>query len=419
MSVPSNHPPRTLAERYGAVAFDLDGVLYQGSRPVPAAPPTLARLRELPVRILFLTNNSARTPGRVAERLSGMGIEAGPDDVLTSAQATAAMLRAEVAPGSTAFVIGERGIREALDEAGVRAVDGNPDKTDLVVVGWDRSLDYEKLRRAVILVQRGARLVATNADASYPGPDGMWPGAGALLAAVTTATGATATIVGKPARPMFDVAAERLQIPGRTAPLMVGDRLDTDISGAAVAGWDCLLVWSGVSKPSDLMAAQDLPTYVASDVAAVLRDLPPGRFRPGRRGDARAVADLLASSGLAAAGAESRMGSTVVCERPGGGLAATASLEDSDGLGLLRSVAVAPDLRGAGLGMLAVGTAVRAGRSRGVKRVFLFTDTASAFFERLGFHAVDRDGLPDSIRLGQAREECAPSATVMVTELPG
>jgi N-acetylglutamate synthase-like GNAT family acetyltransferase len=297
--------------------------------------------------------------------------------------------------------------------------DGDPERADLVVVGWDRSLDYEKLRRAVILVQRGARLVATNADASYPGPDGMWPGAGALLAAVTTATGATATIVGKPSRPMFDVAAERLRSPGRAAPLMVGDRLDTDISGAAEAGWDCLLVWSGVSQPSDLIAAQDLPTYVAADVAAVLRDLPPGRFRPARRGDTRAVADLLVSSSLAAAGVQSRMGSTLVCERPEGGLAATASVEQSNGLGLLRSVAVAPDLRGSGLGMLAVGAAVRAGRNHGLKRVFLFTDTASAFFERLGFHALNRDDLPDPIRLwSQAREECAASAIAMVTEVP-
>src|SRR5207244_3342722 len=127
----------------------------------------------------------------------------------------------------------------ALQHAGIRLVDGEPDRTDLVVIGWDRTVDYAKLRTASLLVERGARLVATNADASYPAPDGLWPGAGALLAAVTTTTGADPTVVGKPARPLFDAAVE---LTGAERPLMIGDRLDTDVSGAAALGWDALLV---------------------------------------------------------------------------------------------------------------------------------------------------------------------------------
>src|SRR5437762_2505534 len=145
------------------------------------------------------------------------------------------MLRREGGRGRTAFVIGERGIREALEHAGVRILDGEAARADLVVVGWDRSVDYDKLRNASLLVERGARLVATNADASYPAPDGLWPGAGAILAAITTTTGATPTVVGKPERGMFDAAAARC---GATHPLVVGDRLDTDVRGAAGAGMD-------------------------------------------------------------------------------------------------------------------------------------------------------------------------------------
>src|SRR5207237_9355226 len=115
----------------------------------------------------------------------------------------------------------------------IRILDGEADRADLVVVGWDRSADYPKLRTAGLLVERGARLVATNADGSYPAPDGLWPGAGAILAAVTTTTGAPATVVGKPARPMFEAA---VRITGASHPLVVGDRIDTDIKGAVTMG---------------------------------------------------------------------------------------------------------------------------------------------------------------------------------------
>jgi glycerol-1-phosphatase len=164
-------------------------------------------------------------------------------------------------------VIGERGIRDALGSIGIRGVDGAPDRADLVVVGWDRDLTYDTLRTAALLIQRGARLIATNADATYPAPDGLWPGGGAILAAVVTATGATPTVVGKPSRPMFEAAAEDT---GARHPLVVGDRLDTDIAGAAAMGWDSLLVLTGASRLEDLPSAPALPTYVADGLGALL-----------------------------------------------------------------------------------------------------------------------------------------------------
>jgi glycerol 3-phosphatase-2 len=421
-------PPRTaaaLADRYDALLVDLDGVVYRGDQAIPAAVETLPEVRRRGPRVLFLTNNSARTPGQVAEKLRGLGIAAEPEDVLTSAVATAALLRREGSEGLTAFVIGERGIREALEQAGIRLLDGEPERADLVVVGWDRSVDYAKLRAASLLVQRGARLIATNADRSYPAPDGLWPGAGAILAAITTATGADPLIVGKPARPLFEAAAEAS---GATNPLMVGDRLDTDVGGAASMGWDSLLVLSGAARPDDLLRSSVLPTYVAADVSALLDGLPGVRLRAAREADMPSLTVLLTSAGLSVEGAAGRLAETVVAElrEEPGGIAATACLHliaEARGAagrparwGLLRSVAVRTDLRGKGLGHLVTARAVGTGRFRGVAEVFLFTETAERFFQRLGFRTVDRETLPGPvIRTAHADGECATAVAMTLS----
>ena len=409
----------SLVDRYDALFIDLDGVVYRGDRPVAGAVKALPEVRGRGARILFLTNNSSRTPEEVAGKLEGLGIAARPEEVLTSGVATASMLGREGWGGRTAFVIGERGIREALEHAGIRILDGEADRADLVVVGWDRSADYPKLRTAGLLVQRGARLVATNADASYPAPDGLWPGAGAILAAVTTTTGATPTVVGKPARPLFEEAAE---LTGATHPLMIGDRLDTDVSGAYGAGWDSLLVFTGASQPSDLLRAEHVPTYVGEDLSAVLRDPPPARFRPVGPTDVPDIRALLESAGLSAAGVERRLDQTVVCpgraEGADGEVVATACLQQIEEFGILRSVAVHEDHRGLGLGILAVAAAVVTARDRGLSHVSLFTERAAGFFEKLGFRRSDRADLPEPVRSGEhAAEECAASATPMTLTL--
>lgn len=254
-----------LAERYDCVLFDLDGVLYRGEGAVPSAPPTLAELRRRSVRPVFLTNNSSRTPLQVAEKLRGIGIEAETGEVVTSALATAELLAER--GGGRAFVIGQDGVREALSDAGIAIVDGDPEEADLVVVGYDGGATYGSLKRASLLVQRGARLVATNADGSYPAADGLWPGAGALLAVITTTTGAEPEIVGKPFAPLFEAGRRR---GGGGRPLVVGDRLDTDIEGAARLGWDSMLVLTGVSGREDVERLGIVPTVIAEDVSALL-----------------------------------------------------------------------------------------------------------------------------------------------------
>jgi glycerol-1-phosphatase len=408
-----------VAERYDALLFDLDGVVYRGDAVIPSAPATIAALVERGTSIAYLTNNSSSTPERVAAKLAGMGVPARTDQIVSSGVATAAMLDREGAAGASAFVIGEAGVREALAAVGIDLLDGEPSRADLVVIGWDRSVDYAKLRTAVLLVQRGARLIATNADASYPAPDGLWPGAGAILAAVTTTTGASPTIVGKPGRPMFDAAAERLEA---SRPLVVGDRLDTDVAGAAAVGWDSMLVLTGAATPAELVLSPVLPSYVAKDLSAVLRPVPPASFRTAAAEDLPGLVGLLGAAGLSADGVQGRLDQTLVSDEPGPGGAprptATACLQVVEGFGILRSVAVRNDLRHGGLGMLATAAAVGRARSLGASHISLFTETAAGFFGRLGFRAVERDALPEPVTSSRhAAEECAASATAMVLEV--
>lgn len=256
----------SLLQRYEAVLFDLDGVLYRGDRPIPGAAEAVAAIRDAGIGVAFMTNNSARTPEEVAERLRGVGIDASPHEVATSAAPTARMLADRGC--RSAFVVGETGIRRALAQAGIEIRDADTPEADAVVVGWDRSADYAALRTASILVDRGAAFVGTNADASFPASDGTrWPGAGALLAAISTTTGVSPEVVGKPNAPLYLEARERA---GGGRPLVVGDRLDTDIAGAAALGWDSLLVFTGISRREDLDGAAVRPTHVADDLSILL-----------------------------------------------------------------------------------------------------------------------------------------------------
>ena len=254
-----------LADPYDAILLDLDGVLYRWPEPISGAAGAVATLRAGGKRIAFVTNNSSRTPEQVVDRLVAAGVEAAPAEVVTSALATATLL-GERGVGSV-FVIGEEGLRKALADEGIRIVDGRDDRVDAVVVGFDRSADYAKLRDASVLVGRGAALVASNPDGSFPAPGGeSWPGAGALLAAIETTTGMRGEVVGKPEAPLLRRA---LEAAGGGRPLVVGDRLDTDIAGAARLGWDSALVLTGSARREDVDGSSWAPTIVVSDLAAL------------------------------------------------------------------------------------------------------------------------------------------------------
>jgi len=256
-----------IADAYDAFLFDLDGVLYRGDRPIPGAADVVAALRRAGKRIAFVTNNSARTPEAVLEHLGSVGVAASIDEIETSALTTAAALAARGI--RSALVVGEEGLRSALAAAGIASVDG-ADHPEAVVVGWDRALTYGSLTAASVAVQRGAALFASNDDASYPAPDGVrWPGAGAILAALEVATGSEAEVFGKPHAPILRAALERA---GGGRPLVIGDRVGTDIEGALRLGWDAALVLTGISTREDLRRSGLSVTYVLDDLAGLVAE---------------------------------------------------------------------------------------------------------------------------------------------------
>ncbi|MGH3666040.1 MAG: HAD-IIA family hydrolase [Egibacteraceae bacterium] len=243
--------------------FDVDGVLVRHTEPVAGAPETLAALRRRGTGVAFVTNNASRTPAEVAHVLTAAGIEAAADEVVTSSLGAVELLE----PGTRCLVIGMHGLRTALDEHGCVVVT-EPDEAQAVVVGWDRSLRWDDLRRATLALAGGARFVGTNADASYPGSDGPWPGNGAILAALTVASGREPEIAGKPGAAMFRAAARKLP----SGPLlMVGDRPETDLSGAAELGWDTALVLTGVTTAEAATGLHPRPTWVLDDLDALLQ----------------------------------------------------------------------------------------------------------------------------------------------------
>lgn len=257
-----------LAGPYDCLLLDLDGTLFRGEAAVPGAPEALDRLRAKGKRLVFMTNNSSRTAQDVTEKLLGLGFAAAPQEVVTSSSVTSELLASRGI--TSAFVVGESGIRGSLQEHGIALV-GADDRADCVVVGWDRDATYGSLRDACVHVQRGAMLVATNPDTAFPAGGVLWPGAGALLSVITSTTGAQPEVIGKPFPAIFEAS---LEAAGGGRPLVVGDRLDTDIAGASDLGWDSLLVLSGIASRDDLGEASAIPTFVGEDVAALLA---PGR----------------------------------------------------------------------------------------------------------------------------------------------
>jgi glycerol 3-phosphatase-2 len=399
-------------DRYDAFLLDLDGVLYRGDQAVRGAGEAVAGLRSAGRAVIFLTNNSARTPKEVADKLRGIGVDATSEEVVTSAQATArvaADIAREASRPATAFVIGERGVREALAEVGIEVLDGEPGEAGVVVVGWDRGVDYDRLRTATVLVRAGARLVATNADASYPAPGGQqWPGAGALLAAVETASDARATVVGKPHRPLFDAAVERA---GAERPLIVGDRLETDVLGAAHAGLDSALVLTGASTAGDLLDEDALPAMILDDVGGLLEERPMVQVRPARQDDAGEVAALLRAASLDPDAVSDPTSSMAVAADDDGHLLAAAAAPVRVEEAYLHSVAVTEDARGSHIGILVTAAALRRAAGEGARRAYLVTETAEGFFARLGFEPFKRGDLPGWV--SPLATSCSRSAGAM------
>jgi len=262
-------PLSALARRYQHFLLDLDGCLYVGDEPTERAADAVAALREASKGIVFLTNAVGSSPEEIVRKLWRLGFMASLDEVMTVGAALQFTL-AERRKGSTAFVIGSQAMVDHVAEAGLRIVNRTEFATraDVVVVADHERFDYGELRIATQAVLRGAELIGLSRDRTFPMPDGAWPGTGAILAAVETASGHKAdAIVGKPEPTMYEAARDRL---GEGRALAIGDRLDVDVLGAKRAGLDSALVLTGATARDQVDGAKPAPTHVADSLAALL-----------------------------------------------------------------------------------------------------------------------------------------------------
>jgi HAD superfamily hydrolase (TIGR01450 family) len=253
---------------YDVALLDLDGVVYVGPHAVAGAPEHLHAAREAGMHLAFVTNNASRPPASVAQHLTELGIEVDPAEVVTSAQAAARVLAERLETGARVFVIGGLGLFEALAEVGLVPVQAIGDDPVAVVSGYHPDLRWRTVIDGAILVKRGLLWVASNTDRTVPTSHGPGPGNGVLVGAVAGFAERTPVVAGKPEPPLFQETMRRV---GGERPLVVGDRLDTDIEGAVRCGFDSLLVMTGVTGLPELVAAPLAlrPAYVSADLGGL------------------------------------------------------------------------------------------------------------------------------------------------------
>lgn len=262
-------PLAPLLSNYENVILDLDGCVWVGDEATARAPEAIAALREGGKRVAFVTNNPRHSAEDYVTKLWGLGVKASPGDVVTVGGAMQHLL-AETRTGRTAFVIGSQALCKHVTAAGLRILNGTDlaSRAEVVIVGGTDEISYDELRSAALAARRNGDLLATSRDPTYPMPDGLWPGTGAILAAVEVASGRTAQPIGKPEPQLLLTAIDRL---GEGPTLMIGDRIDTDLAAAAKAHVDGALVLTGGATREDAAAAPDpKPVAVADDLASLV-----------------------------------------------------------------------------------------------------------------------------------------------------
>ncbi len=266
----------TFADRYDALLLDLDGTVFAGHQAIPNAKETL---EGLDTARFFVTNNASRRPSEVAAHLRDLGFEASAEMVVTSAQTGARLLAEHLPAGSRALVVGTDGLAQEVREAGIAVTRSAGDGPAAVIQGHSPDTGWAQLSEAALAIRAGALWVATNVDATLPSERGLLVGNGSMVAALRNATGKEPLVAGKPAAPLMADAIARA---GGSAPLVVGDRLDTDIEGGHSVGIESVLVLTGVSTVTDLLAAppEQRPTYVVDDLAGLFEDVDAVRVAP-------------------------------------------------------------------------------------------------------------------------------------------
>ena len=257
------------------VLFDMDGVIYVGTRPLPGVQEALDYLASTGRSFLFVTNNASKTPEQFVERLAEMAIHIRPEQVLGSAEATACWLAEQVShhgwPRGPVIVMGQDGLKVALQKHGFDLTT-DPHAAKYAVAGINFKLTYEELANVTLAIRGGATYIGTNSDATYPSERGPLPGAGSILALLTTASGQQPLVIGKPNRGMYEQALARLNLTaGQT--LMVGDRYDTDISGAIPLGLWTAGVLTGINTRAEFEQADPPPDLIADDLPDLIHQL--------------------------------------------------------------------------------------------------------------------------------------------------
>lgn len=241
--------------------LDIDGVVRRGSRPIAEGVVFVRALQDAGIPFLFLTNNSTRTREENRDMLGSIGIDVGSSKILSSSMVTAHHILSG-GKGGSAYVVGEHGLVRTLEDAGIDTKSEDP---DYVVVGWDRSYTFEKMRVASSFVRQGAYFVATNTDATFPADGDILPGAGAIVASIQVASGTCPEVMGKPGSEMFSYALEKIGLAARDVA-MVGDRMDTDIVGARRAGLRAVLVTTGISSREEALRSSLAPDIIVSSL---------------------------------------------------------------------------------------------------------------------------------------------------------
>jgi glycerol-1-phosphatase len=255
----------TLAEEHDCLLLDLDGTVFRGHEPTIGAVETLATVR---ARILFVTNNASRGPAEVAQHLHAMGFSAKPEDVVTSAQSAAKLLADQLRPGAVVLVVGTDALAAEVMEVGLKPVRQWSDGPVAVVQGHSPQTSWPDLAEAALAIRNGALWVAANVDLTLPSERGLLPGNGSMVAALRAATDCEPQVAGKPQPPLLRDALARGAF---QTPLVVGDRLDTDIAGSNATGLPSLMVLSGVSTAGEVLraATSERPDYLATDLRSL------------------------------------------------------------------------------------------------------------------------------------------------------
>lgn len=257
---------------YDVLLADLDGVVYEGTRAIPGAAQTIEKLAESGIPVGYVTNNSSRKPETIADQLAGFGITCNPDQIISSGQTAVEILQTLIPKNSVVLVVGGEGLRFRVLEAGYTLAASSEDLPAAVIQGFAPDVSWKDLAEASYSIQAGAKWVATNSDWTLPQEKGLAPGNGTLVSAVHTAVGQLPIVAGKPEPAIFQTAVQAFDA---KRPLFIGDRIDTDITGANRAGIDSVLVLTGVSTRKEVLGTtvEGRPTFIVNSMLDLLEPL--------------------------------------------------------------------------------------------------------------------------------------------------